>query len=121
LNISKKDIADLIKKTLYKYREGEKREVFPGVTIEKKSFLKVIEELMQEDKEIFILDKRGDDLREAEIPENSVFILGDQDGLPFKEMKRLKKTCNLVSVGPKTYFASQTVAVLNNELDRRGF
>jgi tRNA pseudouridine-54 N-methylase len=32
----------------------------------------------------------------------------------------LKKYLNLVSIGPKTYFASQTVAVVNNELDRRG-
>jgi len=35
-------------------------------------------------------------------------------------MKRLKKIATSVSVGPKTYFASQVVAVVNNELDRRG-
>jgi tRNA (pseudouridine54-N1)-methyltransferase len=120
LDISKKDVAGLIKKTLYKYQEGRKNEVFPGVTVEKKSFLNVVEELMQEDKEIFILDKRGEDIREADVTENAVFVLGDQDGLPFKEMKRLKKVCKSVSIGPKVYFASQTVAILNNELDRRG-
>jgi len=27
---------------------------------------------------------------------------------------------NPVSIGPKMYFASQTVAVVNNELDNRG-
>ena len=41
LDISKKDIAGLIKKILYKYKEGEKKEVLPGCFVEKKSFLKV--------------------------------------------------------------------------------
>ena len=121
LDISKKDVAGLIKKILYKYREGQKTEVFPGVFIEKKSFLKVVEEFEKQGKEIFILDKKGEDIRKLETKdlEDAVFILGDQDGLPEKELRRLKKTSKLVNVGPKMYFASQVVAVLNNELDRR--
>ena len=59
--ISKKDFAGLIKKILYKYKEGEKREVFPGCFVEKKSFLKVIEELEGQGKSIFILDKKGEE------------------------------------------------------------
>ena len=119
LDISKKDVGTLIKKILYKYRQGEKHEVFPGVFIEKKSFLKVIEELQEQGNEVFILDKKGEDIRKADIPENCVFILGDQEGLPKQEMKRLKKQLRSVSIGPKMYFASQTVAIVNNELDRR--
>ncbi len=116
--ISKKDVATLIKKILYKYREGEKTKVFPGCFVEKKSFLKVIEELAQEN-QLFILEKRGKDIRKTEINGNCVFILGDHEGLPRKEMKRLQQIAIPVSVGPKTYFASQTVAIVNNELDRR--
>ena len=118
--ISKKDVATLIKKILYKYRKGEKTEVFPGCFVEKKSFLKVIEELEKKGNSIFILDKRGENIRKAEINENCVFILGDHEGLPKKELKRLKKSSTSVSIGPKTYFASQTIAVVNNELDMRG-
>ena len=134
--ISKKDVAGLIKKILYKYKEGEKREVLPGCFVEKKSFLKVVEELalksvppstknknLSEEgkgRKIFILDKKGEDIRKVEISDNSVFVLGDHDGLPDKELRRLKKTANMINVGPKMYFASQVVAVLNNELDRRG-
>jgi tRNA (pseudouridine54-N1)-methyltransferase len=120
LDISKKDVAGLIKKTLYKYKEGKKTEAFPGVTIEKKSFLNVVQELINEGKEIFILDKKGEDLRTIKIPEDCAFILGDQDGLPKKELHRLKKVLKAVSIGPKMYFASQVVAIVNNELDRRG-
>ena len=120
LDISKKDVANLIKKILYKYKEGKKTEVLPGCFVEKKSFLNVIEELMEQGNEIYALDKKGKDIREVEISENCVFVLGDHEGLPDKELKRLKKMAIPISVGPKIYFASQVVAVVNNELDRRG-
>jgi tRNA (pseudouridine54-N1)-methyltransferase len=120
LEISKKDVGNLIKKILYKYKEGKKTEVFSGCFVEKKSFLKLIEEMDKEGKEIFLLDKRGEDIRKADIGKDCVFILGDHEGLPKKELKRLKDMSNLVSVGNKMYFASQTVAVVNNELDYRG-
>lgn len=119
--LSKKDVAGLIKKILYKYKQGKKTEAAPGCFVEKKSFLKVIEELMEEGNKIFILDKSGKELRETKIPSKSAFIIGDQNGLPKKEMKRLKKTAEKISVGPKIYFASQVVTILNNEMDIRGF
>ncbi len=120
LEISKKDVGNLIKKILYKYKEGRKTEVLPGCFIEKKSFLDVIEELAEEGKEIFILDRKGEDIRKAKISQDCVFVLGDHEGLPKKEMKRLKEIAKPVSIGDKIYFASQTVAVVNNELDYRG-
>ena len=120
LTISKKDVANLIRKILYKYRAGEKREVLPGCSIEKKSFYNVIEELMEQGNEVYILDKKGKDLRDVKISKNCVFVLGDQDGLPEKEFKRLKKMAIPLSIGQKTYFASHGVAVVNNELDRKG-
>jgi tRNA (pseudouridine54-N1)-methyltransferase len=120
LELSKKDIGNLIKKILYKYKKDKKNEVFPKCFIEKKSFLKVIEELIEQEKEIFILDKKGKDIRDVKIKDNSVFIIGDQKGLPKKELKRFKKIIKKISIGPKMYFASQTITILNNELDRRG-
>jgi tRNA (pseudouridine54-N1)-methyltransferase len=120
LEISKKDVGNLIRKILYKYKEGKKTEVFPGCFVEKKSFLKLIEEMKKDGKEIYLLDKRGEDLRKMKINNDCVFILGDHEGLPKKESKRLREMSNLVSIGNKMYFASQTVAVVNNELDYRG-
>lgn len=119
LEMSKKDVAGLIKKILYKYKEGRKTEVLPGCFVEKKSFLKVVEELLEQGKEIFILDKKGEDLRKVKIHKDPVFILGDHGGLPKKELKRLKKIMKRVSVGPGIYFASQVVTIVNNELDLR--
>ena len=119
LEMSKKDVANLIKKILYKYKEGRKTEILPGCFVEKKSFLKVVEELLNQGKEIFILDKKGKSLRAVKIPKEPVFILGDHEGLPKKESKRLKKIAIPVSVGGKVYFASQVVTIVNNELDSR--
>jgi tRNA (pseudouridine54-N1)-methyltransferase len=117
--ISKKDVANLIKRILYKYKPGEKKEVHPGCFIEKKSFLDVIEDLQGQGKEIFVLDKKGQDIRNLKISGEPVFILGDHEGLPKKELKRLKKIAVPISIGNKMYFASQVVAIVNNELDRR--
>jgi tRNA (pseudouridine54-N1)-methyltransferase len=117
--LAKTNVSAVIKKMLYKYKEGEKKEVFPGFWIEKKGFLELANELAKEGRNIYALDMKGEDIRTVEIKENPVFILGDHKGLPSKELKRLKKLYTPVSVGPKTYFASQTIAIVNNELDRR--
>jgi tRNA (pseudouridine54-N1)-methyltransferase len=117
--LNKRDVSKIIKKMLYKYREGEKREVFPGYWIEKKGFLEVVNELHDQKKDIYLLDSKGEDIREIDMGDNPVFILGDHLGLPSKELKRLKEICTPISIGNKTYFASQTVAIVNNEVDRR--
>jgi tRNA pseudouridine-54 N-methylase len=117
--LAKKDVSSVLKKMLYKYREGEKREVFPGFWIEKKGMLDLINDLHEQGRNIYVLDAGGEDIRTADIKENPIFILGDHKGLPEKELKRLKKMCKPVSIGKRVYFASQTVAVVNNEIDRR--
>ena len=120
LEISKKDVANMLKKILYKYHEGEKKEIFPNCFVEKKSLLKLLDELIENGNEIFILDKKGENIREVKIPEKCGFLIGDHIGLPKKELKRLKELSTSISVGPHMYFASQVVAVINNELDYRG-
>jgi len=117
-NISKKDVAGLIKRMLYKCKEGKRTEVFPGCFIEQKSFSHLLKELEEQERNILILDKKGEDIRKLEDEEikNSVFVIGDHEGLPKKELKRYKER---ISIGKETYFASQTIVIINNELDRR--
>jgi len=117
--LAKKDVSSILKKMLYKYREGIKHEVFPGFWIEKKGFLELVGDLRDEGRNVYVLDADGEDIRKAEIKENPIFILGDHKGLPDKEFKRLKKMCTPISIGKRVYFASQTIAVVNNEIDRR--
>ncbi len=120
LGLNKKDIGKIIQKLLYKYKPGAKNEVFPECFVEKKPLLKLVEELNQKNVEVFILDKKGESLRETKIPKDCAFLIGDHEGLPKKEFKRLKNYLKPISIGEKMYFASQTVAVVNNELDFRG-
>lgn len=117
--LNKSNISIVIKKMLYKYKEGVKNEVFPGYWIEKKGFLELVKELNEDGKNLYILDPKGEDIRALDMKKDPVFILGDHLGLPEKELKRLKKLCTPVSIGKKEYFASQTVSIVNNELDRR--
>lgn len=117
--LAKTNVSAILKKMLYKYKEGIKHEVFPGFWIEKKGFLDLVKEMHEEGRNLYVLDPDGEDIRTAEIKENPVFILGDHKGLPEKEYKRLKQICIPITIGKRTYFASQTVAVVNNELDRR--
>jgi len=117
--ISKKDIAGLIKRMLYKSpnKEGLK-EIFPGCFIEKKSFEKLIEELEREGKNIFLLERKGEDIRNLRLKGNEVFIIGDQEGFP-KQKKKFLKKFNKISVSPKVLFASQVITILHNEMDRQ--
>jgi len=118
-NISKKDVVGLIKRMLYKYKRGRKLEVFENCFIEKLSLIKFVENLAKDNRNIYILDRNGENIRNIEIKEDPVFILGDQEGLPKKELKRLGKSCIKVSLGKINYFSSQVVTILNNELDNR--
>lgn len=115
--LSKKDVAGLIKRMLYKHKKDRKVEAFPGCFIEKKSFIKLLEELEAEGKTLYILDRKGKDIRQTQISDNAVFIFGDQEGMPKKEMKRFRDV-ERISLGPAMLFASQAVVILHNELDR---
>ncbi len=124
VQLSKKDIASLIKKMLYKHKkEKEKTEFAPGYYIEKKSFIEVVHGFLKNGKKVYVLEKRGGDIRkksEKEL-EDCVFIIGDEEGIPKKELKKIKSLgAESLSVGNETYFASQTTTIIHNELDRRG-
>lgn len=118
--ITKKKFAELLKRVLYKYKEGEKTEPVQGYWIEKKTLFEVVKELKKSGSQIFVLDKNGEDIRKTKIETNPVFLLGDQEGIPKKEKEHLSGIIKKVSLGNRTYLASQTIAVVNNELDYRG-
>jgi tRNA (pseudouridine54-N1)-methyltransferase len=117
--ISKKDVAGLIKKLLYKAEEKEGlKKIFPGGSVEKKSFEKLIKEMNEEGKRVLVLEKRGDDIRDLKIEGNEVFIIGDQDGFQ-KDKKKSLKVFDKLSVSPRVLFASQVLTLIHNEIDRQ--
>ncbi len=120
LSISKKNVAGLIKRMLYKSPDKEGLlEILPGASIEKKGFEKLVKELDSEGKDVLLLDGKGQDIRETNLEKRPVFIIGDHEGFP-KDKAKFLKSIDKVSVGPKVLFASQVVTILHNELDRFG-
>jgi tRNA (pseudouridine54-N1)-methyltransferase len=120
LQISKKDVAGLIKRILYKVpqEKGKTVNVLPGCFVEKKSFEALVKELDEQGKNIYLLDKKGEDIRKIKIKGNEVFLLGDQDGFP-NDKRHLLKRIEKITVSPKMLFASQVLTIVHNELDRQ--
>jgi tRNA (pseudouridine54-N1)-methyltransferase len=120
LPLSKKDVAGLIKRILYKApkEKGKTTNPLPGCTVEKKSFEVLVEELSAEGKNVFLLDKRGKDIRDLKFEGNEVFVLGDQDGFP-DDKKHLLKRIDKITVSPRILFASQVLTIVHNEMDRQ--
>jgi len=120
LPISKKDVAGILKRILYKApkEKGKMTNPVPGCFIEKKSFENLVEELSADGKNVFLLDKKGEDIRDLKFKGNEVFVLGDQDGFP-DDKKHLLKRIDKITVSPRVLFASQVLTIVHNELDRQ--
>jgi tRNA (pseudouridine54-N1)-methyltransferase len=116
--ISKKDVAGLIRRMLFKYKSKTTEQIYPGCSIDRKNFFQVIEDKLNQGKRIILLDRRGKEISKNELKEDCVFVFGDHEGLPKKEMKRLGGKSEKVSLGNRVYFASQTATIINYLLDQ---
>ncbi len=111
LNPDERSAASLIQKAL-KRGEGEST---PGVFVSRESLEEIIA-----GKNLIYLHPEGEDIRNAEIEENAMFILGDHLGLTQDEERLLEKMqAKKVSVGPEKYHAEHCIVIVHNELDRR--
>jgi len=67
-----------------------------------------------------LLAEDGVDVREADIPENPCFILGDNQDPTEEEIRAISGyPFTKVSVGPLSLHADHCITVLLNEMDRR--
>ncbi|MCL9781189.1 tRNA (pseudouridine(54)-N(1))-methyltransferase TrmY [Vibrio sp. S4M6] len=96
------------------------RIVEPGINVETTSFEKLVQRL-SEQYQLYLLDKKGSDVREVNLSENSCFLLTDHIPMPKKSWNSLKRlNTEKISLGPKMLFASQCITLINNELDIQG-
>ncbi|HAS8532732.1 TPA: tRNA (pseudouridine(54)-N(1))-methyltransferase TrmY [Vibrio vulnificus] len=95
----------------------ELRNVEPGVTIRTISFERLVQQLA-EDHQLYMLEKKGEFVRDIKFAANPCFLLTDHIPMPKKTFNSLKRlgTQN-ISLGPKMLFASQCVTLIQNELD----
>lgn len=93
-------------------------EVRPGVTIAARSFESLLKHY-SESRPIYLLDKKGLDVRESNLETNAVFVLTDHIPMPPKQLKSMvRRGAQPVSLGPVVLHASQCVVLIQNEYDR---
>ncbi len=97
----------------------ETRQVDSGITVRTISFEKLVQELAS-DHQLYMMDKKGTFIRDADIADNPCFLLTDHIPMPKKTFNSLKRLdTEKISLGPKMLFASQCVVLIHNELDLR--
>ncbi|OYT28728.1 MAG: hypothetical protein B6U95_03540 [Thermofilum sp. ex4484_82] len=96
-----------------------------GFHLERKSFKTIITEFFESSEyAIYYLEKDGVDIRKASFPSDKklLFILGDHLGLDVESEKWIRDLkIPIISLGPKFYFTSHCITIVNEELDRLKF
>ncbi len=105
MNIDERNVASFIKHTL----AGRK---FPGIRLLEQGFQDILSQFKEEDK--IFLDASGEKITEMKLPENPVFIIGDDKGYGDYSLPESVKKAN---IGSKSYIASHCIAFLNIYLD----
>ncbi len=99
--------------------KDEVRQVLPGVTVAAMSFEQQIK--TYEGRQIYLMDRKGKDIRETSLEHNAVFVLTDHIPMPSKQAKSLvNRGAMTISVGSKMLHASQCIVLIQNEYDRFG-
>lgn len=95
----------------------EERPVEPGITIRTLSFEKLVQQLAQ-DHQLYVMDKKGADIREQPFENNPCFLLTDHIPMPKKSFNSLKRLgAQKISLGPTMLFASQCIVLIHHQLD----
>jgi tRNA (pseudouridine54-N1)-methyltransferase len=110
-------------KTALQYGQGLAKEASvltpSGVKVTAISFEHLVKARVAEGP-VYVLDPKGEDIREAQLPVNAVFLLTDHVPMPKKTFKSMQRQgVNKLSLGPLMLHASQCITVIQNELDRR--
>ena len=102
-----------------KLAKEEEIEVAVGVCVRTISFEHLLKELAEQ-YPLYVLHRKGTDIRTVQFSEHACFILTDHIPMPRKSFNTLKRLgAENISVGPHMLFASQCVVLIHNELDRR--
>lgn len=89
-----------------------------GITVAALSFEHLVKQKAQSGS-LYVLDRRGTDIRESPPPGDAVFVMSDHIPMPRKTLKWLERLgARRVSLGPVTLHTSQCLVLVHNELDR---
>jgi tRNA (pseudouridine54-N1)-methyltransferase len=102
-----------------KVTKGNIQTIEPGIEICGFGFDTLMQRL-QEHCSVYLLDKKGKDIRSINFEQSGVFVLSDHLPMPKNSIKVLERRgLTKMSLGRKMLFASQCVVLIHNELDRQ--
>ena len=114
-------VIDVIEKALKDsqgIQKDEIKKISPGVEVNGFGFEKLVAKLI-ETRPIYLLDRKGDDVKDIQWEKDPVFILSDHLAMPKNNMKSLQRRgLKAMSLGKKMLFASQCVVLIHYEMDR---
>ena len=99
-------------------KKDEIQNIARGVSVFGYGFEKLVSSMI-DSRSIYLLDRKGDDIRGSVIEDNPVFVLSDHIPMPKNIIKSFtRRGMKSVSLGKKMLFASQCVVLINDQLDR---
>jgi tRNA (pseudouridine54-N1)-methyltransferase len=90
----------------------------PGISTSKTGFEALVKAKAQKNR-IYVLEEDGQDISQVQIPEGSIFILGDHVGLPKKAEAVALRFGEKISLGKQPYLAASCITIINYALDRK--
>lgn len=111
------DVIEHALKNSIGLQKDETRTMTAGVTISGFGFEKLIRSLLAT-RPVYLLDRKGDDIRATSLENNPVFVLSDHLAMPSNIVKSfIRQGARTLSLGKKMLFASQCIVIINHELD----
>ncbi|MEO2177557.1 MAG: tRNA (pseudouridine(54)-N(1))-methyltransferase TrmY, partial [bacterium] len=90
-----------------------------GIEVQAISFEHLVK-LRLEAHPVYLLDKKGEDIRSVPLADDAIFLLTDHIPMPRKTFKSLRRQgVNNLSLGPIMLHTSQCVVLIQNEYDRQ--
>ncbi len=83
----------------------------PGISVSRQSLQDLVKK--RKDRNLFVLEEKGEDVWKSDFGEDPVFFLGDQVGLPKKDEKFVLRFGKKISLGKKPYLAATCVDIIN--------
>ncbi len=109
--------AALLRKAL-EHGSRVEHEVSPGILASKASFEEALDRLGPT---FVYLKEGGTDVRSVSLPADATFVLSDNQELgPAEERAVLSRGALVVGLGPRALHTDHAIALVQNELDRRG-
>jgi len=90
----------------------------PGIKLYKSGFEPLLKTKIP-NRQIYVLEEDGEDITDIEIPDNSLFILGDHVGLPKKVENFSLRFGKKISLGKTPYLAASCITIINYILDQQ--